>query len=57
MDLQNFLNMGGYAGYVWTAYGLTSLVLVLNWWSARRRESEELTSARRRMSIEKENRT
>ena len=29
MDLQEFLRMGGYAGYVWTAYGLTAAVLVL----------------------------
>jgi len=25
-----FFNMGGYAFYVWTAYGLTFVVLVLN---------------------------
>jgi heme exporter protein D len=48
MDLQEFLRMGGYAVYVWTAYGLTALVLVLNWVSARRRESLEQESARRR---------
>jgi heme exporter protein CcmD len=43
--------MGGYAGYVWTAYGLTTLVLVLNWWSARRREAQEQASARRRSGM------
>jgi len=47
MDLQEFLRMGGYAVYVWTAYGLTALVLLLNWVSARRRESLEQESARR----------
>lgn len=52
MDLQEFLKMGGYAGYVWTAYGLTTVVLVWNWWSARRCESDEQVSARRRMSAE-----
>jgi heme exporter protein D len=48
MDLGEFLHMGGYAGYVWTAYGLTALVLILNWWAAKRREAEEQASARRR---------
>jgi len=48
MDLQEFLRMGGYAGYVWTAYGLTALVLLLNWIAARRSESREQESARRR---------
>ncbi|MEL7296534.1 MAG: heme exporter protein CcmD [Pseudomonadota bacterium] len=32
-----FLAMGGYAAYVWTAFGLTFAVLWLNWWSGRRR--------------------
>jgi heme exporter protein D len=50
MELQEFLRMGGYAAYVWSAYGLTALVLVLNWWSARRREADEQMSARRRSS-------
>ena len=48
MDLQEFLRMGGYAGYVWTAYGLTALVLLLNWIAARRSEAQEQESARRR---------
>jgi heme exporter protein CcmD len=51
MELATFLSMGGYAGYVWTAYGLTTLVLVLNWWSARRREAQEQASARRRSGM------
>ena len=45
MDLQNFLHMGGYAGYVWTAYGLTALVLLWNWWAARRSEAEAADAA------------
>jgi heme exporter protein CcmD len=57
MDLREFFNMGGYAGYVWPAYGLTTVVLVLNWWTARRCEAEEQASARRRMTTDKENRT
>jgi heme exporter protein CcmD len=48
MDLQEFFRMGGYAGYVWTAYGLTALVLLLNWLAARRHEASEQENARRR---------
>lgn len=52
MDLQEFLKMGGYAGYVWSAYGLTALVLVLNWLAARRSEAAEQLSARRRSATD-----
>jgi heme exporter protein CcmD len=57
MDLQSFFKMGGYAGFVWSAYGLTAVVLIVNWWAARRRESEELISAQRRTQQLKESRT
>jgi heme exporter protein D len=57
MDLQSFLAMGGYAGYVWPAYGLTALVLVWNWWAARRSEAEALLSAQRRNEIAREARS
>lgn len=30
MSWESFLYMGGYAIYVWPAYGVTTLVLVLN---------------------------
>jgi heme exporter protein D len=30
MTLAEFLNMGGYAFYVWTSYGLTLVVLLAN---------------------------
>jgi heme exporter protein D len=30
MSMQEFFAMGGYAFYVWTSYGLTLLVLLLN---------------------------
>lgn len=29
--ISEFLHMGGYAFYVWTSYGLTVLVLVMNY--------------------------
>lgn len=37
MNLSQFFAMGGYAFYVWTAYGATALVLTLNVLAARRR--------------------
>jgi heme exporter protein D len=30
MSLSEFFNMGGYAFYVWTSYGIALLVLVVN---------------------------
>ena len=51
MDLQKFFEMGGYAGYVWTAYGLTAVILLWNWWAARRSEAEAQTAARRRNEL------
>lgn len=30
MTMQEFFGMGGYAFYVWTAYGITLIVLVAN---------------------------
>ncbi|MCG8432492.1 MAG: heme exporter protein CcmD [Gammaproteobacteria bacterium] len=30
MTLTEFFNMGGYAIYVWPAFGLTAVVLILN---------------------------
>ena len=57
MDLQNFFEMGGYARFVWPAYGLTALALIWNWWSARRSETEAQSAARRRNDLASENRT
>jgi heme exporter protein CcmD len=34
--LTEFLKMGGYAVYVWSAYGITLAVILLNIWLARR---------------------
>ncbi|HVV69277.1 MAG TPA: heme exporter protein CcmD [Gammaproteobacteria bacterium] len=32
----NFLHMGGYGVYVWPAYGIVALVLLLQVWQARK---------------------
>jgi len=29
-SLHEFLTMGGYAGYVWTAYGIAAVVMIAN---------------------------
>jgi heme exporter protein CcmD len=34
--LIEFLKMGGYAAYVWSAYGITLTVILFNIWAARR---------------------
>ena len=57
MDLHKALEMGGYGVYVWTAYGLAALVLLWNFWSARRSEAEALLSAQRRNESARETRT
>jgi len=38
MTVMEFLAMGGYAFYVWTAYGITLVVLIANWVLPSRRE-------------------
>jgi heme exporter protein CcmD len=50
MSISGFLRMGGYALYVWSAYGLSLIVLVVIAWSGRRRYAEMLTAARRRLA-------
>jgi heme exporter protein CcmD len=57
MDLLSFLKMGGYAAYVWPAYGLTALVLIWNWWAALRSETEAQDAARRRIELARETRS
>jgi heme exporter protein D len=42
--LSDFFAMGGYAAFVWPAFGFAALVLIgvlaESWWSARRRAAE-----------------
>ncbi len=37
-SLREFLHMGGYAFYVWSAYAVCALMLYLNLWLPLRRE-------------------
>mgnify|MGYP001209539578 FL=1 len=43
--MMEFMLMGGYAGYVWSAYGITMLVLVANVWMAYRFHAKWLKRA------------
>jgi heme exporter protein CcmD len=51
MDLQTFFEMGGYARFVWPAYGIAALVLGLNVWFARRRFADARQRAMRRLAM------
>ena len=49
--LEAFLHMGGYAAYVWTAYGLAAVVLVMNVVLPRRAERAALAQLARRREL------
>jgi heme exporter protein CcmD len=44
--MSEFFRMGGDGAYVWSAYGVTLAVLLLNVWWARRRHQSALQRAR-----------
>ena len=48
MSLSEFLNMGGYAVYVWPSYGLAAIVLWLNWYLPGRAHNLLLRQLKRR---------
>lgn len=54
MNLKDALEMGEYGVYVWSCYGLTLAILVLNVWLARRDLAEQIRHARRRLQIASE---
>ncbi len=47
MSFTEWLQMGGYAGYVWSAFGLTLIVLVLNIVFARAKLDAQLVLVKR----------
>jgi heme exporter protein CcmD len=51
-----FLDMGGYAAYVWPCYAITLAVLGLNIYLARRRFAQAREEARRRIVMKGEER-
>ena len=48
--MTEFLAMGGYALWVWSAFGLTVIVLVANIFAASRRYRQAVQSLRGRMN-------
>ena len=48
--MREFLDMGGYAAFVWPAYAVTLTVAVLNVVWARRALARALSAARRRIA-------
>ena len=42
----DFFGMGGYAAYVWSAYGITLAVILINVWAARRLLAKNLGRGR-----------
>ena len=53
--MMQFLEMGGYAIYVWPAYALAALAVGLNVYWARRSLRDAQTDARRRLTRVKAN--
>ncbi len=54
--MEHYLQMGGYAFYVWTAYGLSLVVLVINAVVPPRRERRLLRQLARRGGMARNNR-
>lgn len=49
-SLQSFLAMGGYAVYVWPAYGVFFIVLLIDWLAPQFRRRRLLRELRARMA-------
>jgi heme exporter protein D len=50
--MTEFLQMGGYAMFVWPSYALAAAVLWLNWYLPRNRHNRELRLLKRRLKAE-----
>ncbi len=51
--MSEFFNMGGYAMYVWPSYGLTLIVLLLNWWLPYYQHKQNLRKLKRQYRQDK----
>ncbi|GLQ45463.1 heme exporter protein D [Dyella lipolytica] len=49
-SLQSFFAMGGYAAYVWPAYGVFFIVLLIDWLAPQFRRRRVLRELRARMA-------
>ena len=54
--MTEFLSMGGYAAYVWSAYGISLAVLLANVWLPINREKQLLQSLKKRQQREEQQR-
>lgn len=52
--MADFLGMGGYAAYVWSAYGISLVVLVLNIFLPVQREKELINSLKKKLQREEQ---
>jgi heme exporter protein D len=53
-EVTNFINMGGYASYVWSAFGLSFIVLLSNVLIPLAREKKILRNVKKRTQKEKQ---
>ena len=51
MSLAKLFEMGAYTTYVWCAYGITAMGLILIAWMGQKRFERERVEARRRRSV------
>ena len=52
--MADFFNMGGYAAYVWSAYGISLVVIVLNIVLPIQREKNLINSIRKKLQREEQ---
>ena len=50
--MSEFFAMGGYAGYVWSSFGITAVVMLANVFVARRAHRQMLMTLRRRAAVQ-----
>jgi heme exporter protein CcmD len=53
MNFETFLEMGGYAAYVWPSYAFTALAVSWMIFAARRAHRNALIAARKRFDMER----
>ena len=52
-SVSEFLDMGGYALYVWSSFGLTAAVVIIEIWQARQQRQRVLDGLRGQFESEK----
>ena len=53
-DIMEFLSMGGYAFYVWSSYGVTTIILLaVVFWSALQLKQSKIAAFRRALQHRK----